>query len=666
MSITHFRNFYTPHGANSDLSTHASEPKVPGLLLPMLKACSSMGELKQAHSLMIKNGLAQDHFFLGRLLFFTALSEHGSLHYAGLVFDSIDQPDAFLYNSLIRAYSQSTSFGEHAILLYIQMRNEGIFPNNLTYPFVLKACVGGLRIEEGRQVHGHVLKTEFESDIFIINMLLSLYVKVGDLDGARRVFDKSPNLNSISWNTLINAYGKNGDICTARQLFDKLPQKSIVSWNTMLSLYSEGAEIDMACKFFEEMPERDVISWNTLMTGLVRNGRHKEGLELFHSMQISLTTPDHGTFVMVLSACAHLGSLERGQQIHAHIAKNNIKVDVVLSTALIDMYAKCGDKESAKQAFELKDCSRRGVMAWTAMISGLAMHGHGKDALQLFSEMESEGIRPNEITFIGALSACSHAGLVEEGKRCFRLMQEYKIVPMMEHYGCMVDLLGRAGLLCEAEELILSMPMKPNMIIWSALLSACRIHGDLEMGEQIGKGLIESEPNHTGLNVLLANIFSASGRWGDAMKIRERIKGKGIRKPPGCSTIELNGEVHEFVAGESSHPQAEEIYKKWEEIYRELKLSGHVPNTASVLFDLGEEEKETLLHQHSEKLAVAFALMNTRHGKIIRILKNLRMCKDCHSATKSISKIFDRRIIVRDLFRFHDFKDGSCSCMDYW
>lgn len=390
-------------------------------------------------------------------------------------------------------------------------------------------------------------------------------------------------------------------------------------------------------------------------------------MELFHEMQLAGATPNEFTLTAVLAACANLVALDQGRWIHIYISKARINMNDRLLAGLIDMYAKCGEIESAWKLFSDESNLKRTARPWNAMLSGFAIHGRSDEAIELFERMKKTNVLPDKVTFVSLLNACSHGRLVEQGRLYFNSMRSvHGIDPEIEHYGCMVDLLGRAGLLKEAEEIISTMPMAPDTIIWGALLGACRIHGDIEMGKRIGKTINELEPKHVGCHVLLANIYSGSRRWSDARDVRKRLEINNGRKIPGCSSIELNGMFHQFLVGDRSHPQTKQIYSFLDEMTVKLKIAGYAPEVGEVLLDIDEEDKETALSRHSEKLAIAFGLISTSSGTPIRIVKNLRVCRDCHHATKFISKVYDREIIVRDRIRFHHFKDGYCSCKDYW
>ncbi|CAN0861748.1 Pentatricopeptide repeat-containing protein At5g66520 [Linum grandiflorum] len=443
-------------------------------------------------------------------------------------------------------------------------------------------------------------------------------------------------------------------------------QPDTVTWNSMINGYMKCGQTQKATELFNQMPNKDTISWTTMISGYVQAGLDKEALEFFHEMQGAGKKLDKVTLTTALSACAQLGALDQGRWIHAHINRSGMQIDPILGCALIDMYAKCGDMEEALEMFD-KMRGTKYVHAWTAIVFGFAIHGQGRDALTWFRKMKEDGIEPNPVTFTAILTACSYAGLVEQGKSVFKSIKEcHELNPTIEHYGCMVDLLGRAGLLNEAKDLIKTMPVKPNAIIWGSLLKACKIHGNLELGKQIGELAIEMDPDHGGRYIQLANIHAAAKEWELAAKARRRMKEHGVSKLPGCSTISLNGTVHEFSAGDGSHPEADAIYSEWHRIAERLRQEGYKPATGELMMDLEDGEKEIVVSQHSEKLAVAFGLIRGKPGTVIRIFKNLRVCEDCHTAMKLISRVYEREIVMRDRVRFHCFRDGECSCSDYW
>ncbi|KAJ0974875.1 hypothetical protein J5N97_016840 [Dioscorea zingiberensis] len=540
---------------------------------------------------------------------------------------------AFFHNALIRAYARASSPCS-SIPLFSDLLRSGLLPDSHTFSFILKACSLVPARLTGLSAHALAVKLGLDFDLFVNNALIHFHSVTGTVSDARGLFDRSPQRDSVSYNSMISAYARVGDLSSARELFD-------------------------------EMPTRDVISWSAMIAGYAQGGRSKEALRLFTQMQAEGFAPGGKTLVSLLAACAHMGALEQGKWVHGYLRSNGIKIDVFLGTALIDMYAKCGEVDLGLEVFD--EMPKKNLMAWTTMIKGLGMHGRGVEALKLFSEMERSGVVPDDIAFIGALCACTHAGLVDRGRHIFDSMtRSYGIIPKVEHYGCMVDLLARNGLLNEAKEIVESMPMKPDASVWGAFMAGCRFHRNVELAEYAVKHLIQLEPDTSGVYVLLANIYAASGRHADAKMVRYLMKKKRIEKTPGCTLVEIQGTVHQFLVGDSSHPRIEDILVKWDEIEGQIRSEGYVPNKKEVLLDINEDEKDDALSRHSEKLAIAFALISTEAGATIRLVKNLRVCTDCHDATKLISKVYEREIVVRDRTRFHLFKGGTCTCKDFW
>ncbi|KAJ6300339.1 hypothetical protein OIU76_021191 [Salix suchowensis] len=450
----------------------------------------------------------------------------------------------------------------------------------------------------GIQAHGQIIRHGFDTDVYVQNSLVTMYSTLGDIKAASYIFRRISCLDVVSWTSMVAGYNKSGDVTSARKLFDKMPEKNLVTWSVMISGYAKN-------NFFEK------------------------ALELYFLLQSKGVQANETVMVSVIASCAHLGALELGERAHDYILRNKMTVNLILGTALVDMYARCGSIDKAIWVFD--QLPRRDALSWTTLIAGFAMHGYAEKALEYFSRMEKAGIEPR-----------------------------------LEHYGCMVDLLGRAGKLAEAERFVNEMPMKPNAPIWGALVGACRIHKNSEIAERAGKTLIELKPEHSGYYVLLSNIYARSNKWENVENIRQMMKERGVVKPPGYTLFEMDGKVHKFTIGDKTHPEIQQIERMWEEILRKIRLAGYTGNNDDALFDIDEEEKESNIHRHSEKLAIAYAIMRSKGQDPIRIVKNLRVCEDCHTATKLISKVYERELIVRDRNRFHHFKGGACSCMDYW
>ncbi|XP_058079616.1 putative pentatricopeptide repeat-containing protein At3g08820 [Magnolia sinica] len=686
---TVWRTRLPPISKASDLKKH------------LLQGCLTFKHLKHLHGCLLRLGIGQDNYLLNIIL--KSSFNLGHPNHARLIFSSVQEPNIFLWNSMIRGFVSNDCFLE-AVEFYSLMRQHGLLPNNFTFPFVLKACARIPDFRLGVKIHTLVLKAGFEWDVFVKTSLVSLYAKCSHLCDAHKLFDEIPLRNVVSWTAIICGYMEDGRFWEAVDMFrrmlemdlrpdsftlvrvlsscsqlgdlkngewihayivEKGMERNVFVGTALVDMYAKCGSMEKARSVFIRMEERDVVSWSTMISGYSSNGLPKEALDLFFQMQDKHVRPDCFTMVAVLSACARLGALDLGNWASSLINKNEFMSNPVLGTALIDMYAKCGCMARAWAVF--KGMKQRDLVVWNAVINGLGMSGHGKITFGLFNQIQKLGIQPDGNTFIGLLCGCTHAGLVEDGRRYFESMSRvYTLTPRIEHYGCMVDLLGRAGLLDEAHQLIKGMPVEANAVVWGALLGGCRIYRDTHLAEHVLKQLIELEPMNAGNYVLLSNIYAANGQWDDAANLRLVMNRKNIRKTPGCSWIELNGIVHEFLVGDRSHPLSEKIYLKLDELAKELKGLGYVPTTETVLFDIEEEEKEHSLGCHSEKLAIAFGLISTMQGDVIRVVKNLRVCNDCHTAIKLMSKITGREVVVRDNNRFHCFREGSCSCRDYW
>ncbi|XP_048138043.1 pentatricopeptide repeat-containing protein At5g44230 isoform X2 [Rhodamnia argentea] len=489
-----------------------------------------------------------------------------------------------------------------------------------------------------RQVHAQtMLIGGFCSDLYVGNTLIGMYVSCCDLGSGRKVFDEMLHRDVISWTTLIVAYTKTGDMVSAGDLFDGLPVK-------------------------------DMVAWTAMVTGFAQNAKPREALQFFKRMQDAGVETDEVTLAGVISACAQLGVAKYAKWVQDVAEKSGLGPtdNVVVGSAMVDMYSKCGNIEDAYLIF--KGMKERNVYTYSSMILGFAIHGLAQAAMQLFNEMVETETKPNKVTFIGVLAACSHVGMVDQGKRVFSLMEKhYGVVPDGDHYACMIDLLGRAGHLNEALKLTETMPVKPHGGVWGALLGACRIHRNPDIAQIAASHLFELEPHAIGNYMVLCNIFASAGRWDDVSDVRKLMRGKGLKKNPGCSWFESKeGEIHEFFAGDTKHPRSSEINGVLEDLLQRLKGLGYQQILSSVAYDVSEDVKKGILMAHSEKLALAFGLLDSSANRPIRIMKNLRICEDCHSFMCGVSHIIGREIIVRDNVRFHHFNGGTCSCGNFW
>ncbi|KAJ1287847.1 hypothetical protein BS78_02G042400 [Paspalum vaginatum] len=466
-------------------------------------------------------------------------------------------------------------------------------------------------------------------------------------------------------NALVHFYGVCGDVAAMRTAFDELPLvRDVVTWNAVFAGYVRAGMVGNARETFDGMPVRDEVSWSTLVGGYVKEGELEVALGVLKNMVAQGVKVNEAAIVTALSAAAQLGLLEQGKFVHEVVQRAAMPVSVNIGAALVDMYSKCGSVAVAREVFDAMP--RRDVFAWNSMICGLAAHGLGHDAVELFEKFVSEGFCPTSITFVGVLNACSRTGLVDKGRWYFKLMAEkYGIEPDMEHYGCMVDLLSRAGLVQEAIELIEGMQIPPDPVLWGTVLSACKRHGLLDLGITVGNKLIELDPAHDGHYVLLAGVYAAAKKWDEVRKVRKLMSSRGTSKSAGWSLMEAHGMVHRFLVGDMDHNDSVQIYNMLGMIDRRLAEAGYVPDVSSVLHDIGDEEKVHAIKVHSERLAIAYGLIVGADSPI-RIVKNLSVCGDCHEFSKMVTKVFGKEIIVRDGSRFHHMKDGKCSCNDYW
>lgn len=480
-----------------------------------------------------------------------------------------------------------------------------IEPNEFTFATVLTSCANDSGFQLGKQIHSLIIKSNFESHIYVGSSLLDMYAKAGKIHEARGVFD---------------------------------------------------------C-----LPERDVVSCTAIISGYAQLGLDEEAMELFRKLQVEGMSSNYVTYASVLTALSGLAALDLGKQVHNHVLRFEMPSYVVLQNSLIDMYSKCGSLSYARRVFN--HMSERTAISWNAILVGYSKHGMGREVVELFKLMREENkVKPDAVTYLAVLSGCSHGGMEDRGLEIFDEMVNCKdgVQPEIEHYGCVVDMLGRSGRVGKAFEFIKKMPFEPTAAIWGSLLGACRVHSNVDIGEFVGRRLLEIEPENAGNYVILSNIYASAGRWEDVRSVRELMKEKAVTKDPGRSWIELDQTLHTFHASDRSHPRREEVFAKLKELSIKLKEAGYIPDLSCVLHDVDEEQKEKILLGHSEKLALTFGLIGTPEGTPIRLIKNLRICVDCHNFAKFVSKVYGRKVSLRDKNRFHHIVEGTCSCGDYW
>ncbi|GER38482.1 pentatricopeptide repeat-containing family protein [Striga asiatica] len=651
----------------------------------ILEQCKTVRDLRQVHAHLIKTRLLHRPAAAESLLESAALLlPVPAIDYAQSIFSSLENPHPSAYAVMIRGFTRF-NFPEKSILLFRRMIESSVPPNEFTFPGVLKACSKIGAFEEGNQIHAHIAKSKggFGSREFVDNSLIYMYACCNRLDLARQVFEEMPEKTPVAWSSMLSGYSRSGHWEEVVELFKQMSQLSIGlneatlvtvlsacgrlgdletgQWiheysvanglmknislvTSIVDMYAKCGLVENAKELFDSMPKRDVVAWSAMISGFNRANRCKEALALFRDMQNSKTESNEVTMVSVLSSCAVLGALKTGEWVHSYVKRKKLKVTINLGTTLVDFYSKCGFVERAIEVFDEMGSSKN-VWTWTALIHGLASNGRGETALKYYKSMLEENIKPNDVTFVGVLTACSHSGLVDEGSRCFVSMKrDFGIEPRIEHYGCIVDLLGRVGLIEEAHAFVKNMPLKPNAMIWRTLLASCRVHKNVEVGEEALKNAVRLEPAQSGDYILLSKLYASMGRLEDAKRLRNEMKKLGIEKKiPGFSYIEMNGVIHEFLAEDKAHPQYLQIYESVENMMAKIKRAGYEPDKMEARIDADEDdEKETSVSHHSEKLAIAFGLIGSRPGETIRVAKNLRICFRegyCRSGPKSISPL---------------------------
>ncbi|KAL6000428.1 hypothetical protein ACLOJK_024124 [Asimina triloba] len=584
------------------------------------------------------------------------------------VFSQMPTRDSVSYNTVIAGFA-SCDYSEDALGFFCRMRAEGFEPTEYTHVSILNACSQLCDLKRGKQIHGHLVARNMKLNVFVWNSLIDMYAKCGEIDQARRLFRQLTDRNVVSWNSMIAGYLKNGQHEKCLDLFHEMQALGVgpdlVTLSSVLHALLQSGLVEDAQRIFDDMKERDGICWTTMIVGYAQNGREEDALALYSEMVSENVRPDTISMSSIVSSCAGMTSLDYGKAAHGQSIVIGIEADLLVSTALVDMYSKCGEVTDALEVFN--SMSSRNVVSWNAMITGYARNGMDKDALVLYDRMFKEKLKPDNITFVGVLSACSHACLIEDGWRYFNSISKlHGMKPSLDHYACMINLLGCAGNIDEAVKLIEAMPDEPTPLIWSTLLSVCRINKDVKHAEIAARQLFELEPLDAGPYIMLSNMYALAGRWDDVAYMRSLMKERKIRKLAAYSWIEVNNKVHKFLSDDRTHPQTGRIYEKLINLIEKLREEGFVSDTNLVLHDVGEKEKVESIYYHSEKLALAFGLISKPQGTPIRIIKNIRVCSDCHLFMKFVSKVMDTRIILRDSNRFHHFVGGQCSCKDYW
>ena len=668
----------------------------------ILRKLKDLKPLQQIHAQIITSGLTHNTFLSNSLM--NAYVYCGLLADAKQIFHHTPCKNVVSWTILISGLAKNDCFVE-AIDVFREMTMGNFKPNAVTISSVLPAFANLGLIRIAKSVHCFWVRGGFEGNVFVETALVDMYSKFGCMGVARQLFESMSERNVVSWNAIVSGYSDHGFSEEAIDLFNLMRRKGLlVDFYTIMSLipaslsvgclqvgtgihgfiirtgyendkhiktalmdiYVSHNCVDDAHRVFSEMFVKDVAAWTLMLTGF-SSGRHWDrAIKHFNKMLgIQNLKLDSIVLMGILSSCSHSGALQQGRRVHALAIKTCFANNIFVGSAVIDMYANCGNLEDAKRFFY--GMGEKDVVCWNAMIAGNGMNGYGTDAIDLFLQMKGSGLDPDESTFVSVLYACSHAGMVYEGLQIFyHMVKTSHDIPNLQHYACVIDILGRAGQLDAAYSFINNMPFQPDFDVYSTLLGACRIHGNIKLGHEISQKIFEMEPNDAGYYVLLSNMYALAGNWEGVKMTRASLRSKRLKKDPGFSSIEINQEIYTFMAGEKDHPQYFKIEGILKGLILKIKKAGYVPNTNVLLQDVSDDMKKDILYHHSEKMAIAFGLMRTKPGTIIRITKNLRTCNDCHSASKFVSKVFGRVLVIKDANRFHVFQDGVCSCRDYW
>ncbi|XP_010537418.1 PREDICTED: pentatricopeptide repeat-containing protein At1g18485 [Tarenaya hassleriana] len=675
-------------------------------LVTLLPVCARNGEIglgKAIHGWAVK--LAMDNELVVSNVLIDMYSKCGCIYDAEIIFKSNKNMSVVSWNTMIGGLStEGDMHRTFDLLREMQTGNDEFQANEVTILNVLPVCSDESVLLSLKELHCYSIKQSLVHDELVANGLVAAYAKCGSPSYARHVFSHIRNKTVSSWNALIGAYAQSDDplmamdalqqmkefrispdsftVCSILSACSRLkslrPGKEMHSFIirnrlerdsfvciSLLALYVQCGEQFSAEVLFHRM-DKSLVSWNTMISGYHQNGFPEKALLVFRQMIFSGIRPCEISMMSVFGACSQLPSLRLGKEAHAYALRHVLAEDAFIGCSIIDMYAKNGSIERSLKFFN--GFKKKNAASWNAMIVGYGLHGQANDAIKLFEEMQEAGHDPDEFTFLGVLMACNHCGQVQEGLKYLEQMKHaFGLKPKLKHYACIIDMLGRAGQLDKALTVAVDeMSEKPDIGIWSSLLSSCRIHQNLEMGEKIAAKLLELEPEKPESYVLVSNLYAGLGKWDDVRKVRWKMKEMSLQKDVGCSWIEIGGKVFSFVVGNSLLDYSAESKTMWRILEKRIRKIGYNPDTSSVLHDLSEVEKIEQLKAHSEKLAIAFGLIKTTKGTTLRVYKNLRICVDCHNAAKLISKVTEREIVVRDNKRFHLFKNGFCSCGDYW
>ncbi|XP_071693903.1 pentatricopeptide repeat-containing protein At5g39680 [Rutidosis leptorrhynchoides] len=661
---------------------------------------------KQIHAHLIVSNQSSEHNILETNSLINLYSKCANLNYAHQLFDKMPHRNVVSWSALMTGFSNS-GLDYKVLTLFKSMvsKNDDMcHPNEYIFSTVLQSCVNVWDILLGRQCHVYVLKSGLVFHQYVKNALVRLYSTLTDVVEAMEVLVSVPGSDTCTYNLILKGFVENGYLNEALHIISRMRAEN-VTWNkdtyissfglcarlkdlnmghqihsqfvkndvefdvfvcsAIIDMYGKCKEISSARKVFDSSQDKNVVSWTAMLDAYSQHGSYEESLKLFINMQRAKVVPNESTLSVLLKSSCGLSSMGYGYSLHSLAKKMGFNGFKNIGNVLINMYAKNGNIEDAEKIFV--NMVERDIVTWNTMIRGYSYHGLGKKSLDLFQEMLKTNENPNHVTFVGVLKACGHLGDVELGFYFLHeLMNQKGVKPSLEHYTCIIGLLSKAGRLNEAKNFMLSRSINWDAIAWRTLLNACNVHRNYTLGIEIGKIILDLYPKDVGSYTLLSNMLAKANKWGGVTKIRELMRKNKIKKEPGLSWLEIKNETHVFVSDDNEHPNFVMILEKLKELYIKIKEYGYVVDTTNVLHDVEDEQKEDYVGYHSEKLAVAYALLRTHERATIRIIKNLRICDDCHSFMKLISKVTNRVIVVRDANRFHCFQDGCCSCVDYW
>lgn len=670
----------------------------------LLGACGSTVRLKWGsgiHGLVVKLGM-ESNVCVGNTLL-SMYSEAGRSEDAELVFHRMIDKDIISWNSMLACYVQNEE-SQNALKLFAEMLRMRKVINYVTLTSALSACSNPEFLVEGKILHALAVVASLQDNLIVGNALVTMYGKFSKTVRAQKVLQIMPKRDEVTWNALIGGYAENKEPNEAITAFkfmreEGTPANYITIINvlsaflvpgdlqkhgmpihahivltgfeldnyvqsSLITMYAKCGDLNSSNSIFNGLTVKNSIAWNAIIAANANHGL-EEALKLVLMMGRAGVGFDQFSLSVALSVSADLAMLEEGQQLHGLVVKLGFDTDHYISNAAMDMYGKCGEMEDVLKI--LQSPTNRSRLSWNILISSFAKHGCFQKARESFQEMIKLGMKPDRVTFVSLLSACSHGGLVDDGLAYYNAMTtEFCVPPGVEHCVCIIDLLGRSGRLSEAENFIKEMPVPPNDLVWRSLLAACKTHHNFELARKATERLLELDPSDDSAYVLFSNVCATTGRWEEVENVRRQMGSRNVTKKPACSWVKLKREVNKFGMGEQSHPQTEQIYAKLGELMKMIREAGYVPDTSYSLQDTDEEQKEHNLWNHSERIALAFGLINTPQGSPVKVFKNLRVCGDCHSVYKHVSAVVGRKIILRDPYRFHHFSDGMCSCSDYW